>query len=81
MNMIPQLIGELFQGGEYPAARELAIAYLRQKEDDDIRFMLAGIYHEEKKYEEALKKIASRERKIICVFGSLYLCGNILNKN
>ena len=51
MNMIPQLIGELFQGGEYPAARELAIAYLRQKEDDDIRFMLAGIYHEEKKYE------------------------------
>ena len=57
MNMIPQLIGELFQGGEYPAARELAIAYLRQKEDDDIRFMLAGIYHEEKKYEEALKCI------------------------
>jgi len=34
-----------------------------------------------KSFEEALKKIASRERKIICVFGSLYLCGNILNKN
>jgi len=34
-----------------------------------------------KSFEEALKKITSRERKIICVFGSLYLCGNILNKN
>jgi len=34
-----------------------------------------------KSFEEALKKINSKERKIICVFGSLYLCGNILNKN
>ena len=34
-----------------------------------------------KSFEEALKKITSRERKIICVFGYLYLCGNILNKN
>jgi len=34
-----------------------------------------------KSFEEALKKITSKERKIICVFGSLYLCGNILNKN
>ena len=34
-----------------------------------------------KNFDEALKKISSRERKIICVFGSLYLCGNILNKN
>ena len=32
-------------------------------------------------FEEALKKISSNERKIICVFGSLYLCGNVLNKN
>ncbi len=31
--------------------------------------------------EQALKKITSRENKIICVFGSLYLCGNFLNKN
>jgi len=31
--------------------------------------------------EEALKKITSRDKKIICFFGSLYLCGNILNKN
>ena len=30
---------------------------------------------------EALKKISSKEKKVICVFGSLYLCGNILNKN
>ena len=27
------------------------------------------------------KKISSKESKIICVFGSLYLCGNVLNKN
>ena len=40
-------------------------------------------YHSEtcKSFEEALKKITSKEKKIICVFGSLYLCGNILNKN
>ena len=25
--------------------------------------------------------VSSKEKKIICVFGSLYLCGNILNKN
>ena len=31
--------------------------------------------------EGALKKISSKERKIICIFGSLYLCGNFLNKN
>ena len=34
-----------------------------------------------KSFDEALKKISSKEKKIICVFGSLYLCGNILNKN
>ena len=34
-----------------------------------------------KSFEVALKKISSKEKKIICVFGSLYLCGNILNKN
>ena len=32
-------------------------------------------------FEAAIKKITSREKKIICIFGSLYLCGNILNKN
>ena len=34
-----------------------------------------------KNFESALKKISSREKKVICIFGSLYLCGNILNKN
>ena len=34
-----------------------------------------------KSFEEALKKISSKKKKVICVFGSLYLCGNILNKN
>ena len=34
-----------------------------------------------KSFEEALKKVVSKEKKVICVFGSLYLCGNILNKN
>ena len=32
-------------------------------------------------FEHALKIISSKEKKIICVFGSLYLCGNVLNKN
>ena len=34
-----------------------------------------------KNFEDAFKKINSREKKIICVFGSLYLCGSVLNKN
>ncbi len=34
-----------------------------------------------KTFDLALKKISSKEKKIICVFGSLYLCGNVLSKN
>ena len=34
-----------------------------------------------KSFETVLKKISTKDRKIICVFGSLYQCGNILNKN
>ena len=34
-----------------------------------------------KNFDTVLKKISSKERKIICFFGSLYQCGNILNKN
>ena len=30
---------------------------------------------------EALKKISSKKKKLIVCFGSLYNCGNILNKN
>jgi len=30
---------------------------------------------------DAIKKISSKEKKIICIFGSLYLCGKVLNKN
>ena len=30
---------------------------------------------------DALKKISSKEKKLIVCFGSLYNCGNILNKN
>ena len=32
-------------------------------------------------FNEALRKISSKERKLIVCFGSLYNCGNILNKN
>ena len=32
-------------------------------------------------FAEALKKISSKEKKLIVCFGSLYNCGNILNKN
>ncbi len=34
-----------------------------------------------KSFDTVLKKISTKDRKIICVFGSLYQCGNILNKN
>jgi len=34
-----------------------------------------------KNFNTALKIISSKERKIICIFGSLYLCGNVLSKN
>ena len=34
-----------------------------------------------KNFAEALKKISSKEKKLIVCFGSLYSCGNILNKN
>ena len=32
-------------------------------------------------FTQALKKISSKEKKLIICFGSLYNCGNILNKN
>ena len=32
-------------------------------------------------FSQAIKKISSKEKKVICIFGSLYLCGNVLNKN
>ena len=34
-----------------------------------------------KNFDTVLKKISNKEKKVICVFGSLYQCGNILNKN
>ena len=34
-----------------------------------------------KSFESALQMVRSKEKKVICVFGSLYLCGNILRKN
>ena len=34
-----------------------------------------------KSFEDALNKIISKEKKVICVFGSLYLCGDVLSKN
>jgi len=55
--MIPQLIKELFEAKEFPAARELAIAYLRKEKNEDIMFTLAGIHHEEKNYSKALECI------------------------
>ena len=32
-------------------------------------------------FDKVLKNVSSKERKIICVFGSLYQCGIVLNKN
>ena len=34
-----------------------------------------------KNFNEALKKVSSKEKKLIVCFGSLYNAGNILNKN
>ena len=34
-----------------------------------------------KNFDTVLKKISTKERKVICIFGSLYQCGNVLNKN
>ena len=31
--------------------------------------------------EEAIKKVSSKEKKLVVCFGSLYFCGSILNKN
>ena len=28
-----------------------------------------------------LKKYQAKKKKVICIFGSLYQCGNVLNKN
>ena len=35
----------------------------------------------EKNFLKAIKKITSKEKKLICIFGSLYLCGEVLNNN
>ena len=34
-----------------------------------------------KNFDAVIKKISTKEKKLICVFGSLYQCGNVLNKN
>ena len=34
-----------------------------------------------KSFETVLNNISTKEEKIICIFGSLYQCGKILNKN
>ena len=34
-----------------------------------------------KNFNEAIKKVSSKEKKLIVCFGSLYNAGNILNKN
>ena len=34
-----------------------------------------------KDFDTVIKKISTKKKKIICFFGSLYQCGNILNKN
>ena len=34
-----------------------------------------------KNFEQAIKKITSKNKKVICIFGSLYLCGSVLSKN
>ena len=68
MNMIPQLIKELYDGEEWAACRELALAYLRQVKSDEILMLLGGVYNEEKKFDKALEcieKIKNKNPKIL----------------
>ena len=55
--MIPQLIRELYDGKEWAACRELAIAYLRHEKSNEILMLLGGVYNEEKKFDKALECI------------------------
>ena len=55
--MIPQLIRELYDGKEWAACRELAIAYLRHEKSTEILMLLGGVYNEEKKFDKALECI------------------------
>ena len=34
-----------------------------------------------KNFNQAINKISDNKKKIICIFGSLYLCGDVLKKN
>ena len=34
-----------------------------------------------KNINSAIEQLSSKEKKIICVFGSLYLCGDFLKRN
>ncbi len=53
------------------SARELNIIAKKNNIDSNLAY----------NFEDALKKISSKEKKLIVCFGSLYNCGNILNKN
>jgi len=55
--MIPQLIRELYDGKEWAACRELALAYLRHEKSNEILMLLGGVYNEEKKFDKALECI------------------------
>ena len=56
-DLIPQLIKELYNGGEFAACRELAIAYLQHEKSDEILCLLGGVYDKEKKFDKALECI------------------------
>ena len=63
MNIIPQLIRELYDGKELAACRELAISYLRHEKSDEILMLLGGVYNEEKKFDKALECIEKVKNK------------------
>ena len=57
MNLIHQLITELYDAKEWAACRELCIAYLRHEKSDQILCILGGVYDSEKKFDKALECI------------------------
>jgi len=80
MNIIPKLIVELYEGKELAACRELAISYLRYEKNDDIMFLLAGVYHDERKFDKALECIENLTIKDSNVLVNKARCLYYLNR-
>ncbi len=55
--------------------------YIAPKKLSNIANEMGFNSEESENYKKAITKISSKNKKIICIFGSLYLCGNVLKDN